>query len=246
MDLATYLSFDGQCEQAFRFYAEVLGGQILMLARYSEAPAGEPVHEGMANRIMHARLKVGDRLLMGGDAPPGRVHRPQGFCVLIAADSAGEAERMFNALADGGTITMPFGETFWAHRFGMAIDRFGTPWMVNFEKAMAAQVAGSKPFVISRTFAAPRHEVWKAFTDPDRLRQWWGPKGATVTASKMDLRPGGSVDLVALTERLRLAGDRSSARLNPFGPVSLYGYPLALGVLLLSLDGWLAWRGGRP
>lgn len=75
------------------------------------------------------------------------------------------------------------------------------------------------------------------------LLRWLASEGG---GQHLDLRPGGSVDLVALTERLRLAGDRSSARLNPFGPVSLYGYPLALGVLLLSLDGWLAWRGGRP
>jgi PhnB protein len=135
-DLVTYLSFDGHCEAAFRRYEKILGGKILMMVRYADAPADAGVSQNpeMAARIMHARLQVGDRLLMGGDAPPQFVTKPQGFCVSIQVDDAAEAERIFRALGEGGVVQMPLGETFWAHRFGMLIDKFGIPWMVNCEK----------------------------------------------------------------------------------------------------------------
>ena len=196
MDLVTYLGFDGQCEAAFKHYEKVLGGKILMMMRMADAPAGTPMPPDAANRIMHARLEVGDRLLMGGDAPPGRSAKPQGFCANIMVDDPAEAERIFRDLGEGGTVTMPMSETFWAAKFGMLTDRFGVPWMVNCEKpqgvAEGAIVAEGKPFVISRTFDVPRDLIWKCFTEPERLRQWWGPKGVTVIASRMDLRPGGT------------------------------------------------------
>jgi PhnB protein len=137
-DLVTYLSFDGQCEAAFRHYEKVLGGNMLMMMRYSDAPVGEcgPQAADVADRIMHARLKVGERLLMGGDAPPQYASKPQGFCVSIQVEESAEAERIFRELGEGGAVQMPIGETFWARRFGMLIDKFGTPWMVNCEKAM--------------------------------------------------------------------------------------------------------------
>jgi PhnB protein len=135
-DLVTYLSFDGNCEAAFKHYEKVLGGKILMMARYADAPpdAGVLQTPENATRIMHARLQVGDRLLMGGDAPPQFVAKPQGFCVSFQVDDPAEAERVFRGLGEGGVIQMPIGETFWARRFGMLVDKFGTPWMVNCEK----------------------------------------------------------------------------------------------------------------
>jgi PhnB protein len=135
-DLVTYLSFDGKCEEAFKHYASVLNGEILAMLRYADAPAsaGVPRSADSANRIMHARLKVGDRFLMGGDAPPQFASKPQGFCVSLQIDDPAEAERVFHALAQDGTTQMPIGPTFWASRFGMCIDKFGTPWMVNCEK----------------------------------------------------------------------------------------------------------------
>jgi PhnB protein len=135
-DLVTYLSFDGQCEAAFKYYERILGGKILMMLHHADAPAdaGVPQTPETANRIMHARLQVGDRLLMGGDAPPQFASKPQGFCVSIQVDTPAEAERIFGGLGEGGAVQMPIGETFWAHRFGMLIDKFGTPWMVNCEK----------------------------------------------------------------------------------------------------------------
>ncbi|HUB65055.1 MAG TPA: VOC family protein [Methylocella sp.] len=135
-DLVTYLSFDGQCEAAFKYYEKVLGGKILMMVRHADAPAGAGVPQTpeAANRIMHARLKVGDRLLMGGDAPP-HASKPQGFCVNIMVDDPAEAERIFGELGESGVVRMPIAETFWARRFGMLIDKFGIPWMVNCEKS---------------------------------------------------------------------------------------------------------------
>ena len=137
MKLVTYLGFDGKCEEAFRFYAKVLKGKIVMMMKMKDAPAGSgPPHPEMAEKIMHARLVVGDQTLMGGDTPNPQFSKPQGFSVNITVESAKEADRIFKALSDGASIRMPIQETFWAKRFGMLIDRYGTPWMVNCEKAM--------------------------------------------------------------------------------------------------------------
>ena len=195
MDLVTYLGFDGQCEAAFKHYEQALRGKILMMMRMADAPTGTPLPADAANRIMHARLQVGDRLLMGGDTPSQHFSKPQGFCANIMVDDTAEAERIFRALGEGGNVTMPIAETFWARRFGMLTDKFGIPWMVNCEKDMdqgGTAEPASKPFVISRTFDVPRDLLWRCFTDPERMKQWWGPKGVTVIASHMDLRPGGS------------------------------------------------------
>jgi PhnB protein len=89
------------------------------------------------SKILHARLVVGDQVLMGSDAPPDRQQKPQGFSLSISINDPAEAERVFHALVENGTVTMPFGETFWAVRFGMLVDRFGIPWMINCEKATA-------------------------------------------------------------------------------------------------------------
>jgi PhnB protein len=136
-DLVTYLSFDGQCESAFKHYEKVLGGKILMMMRFNDMPAGAgaPQVPDMANRIVHARLQVGGRLLMGGDAPKQFASKAQGFSANIMVDDPADADRIFHELAEGGTVMMPISETFWARRFGMLVDKFGTPWMVNCEKS---------------------------------------------------------------------------------------------------------------
>lgn len=139
MDFVTYLGFDGTCEQAFKFYERILRGKILMMVRNADAPPGTPISPGTENRIMHARLEAGGRLLMGGDAPSERKVKPQGFSVSIMVDDVAEAERIFRELSKGGTVNMPIGETFWARRFGMLTDKFGTPWMINCEKLREAR-----------------------------------------------------------------------------------------------------------
>jgi PhnB protein len=102
--------------------------------RYEEMPAAEQMAEHLRSKIAHVRMVVGSTVLMGGDAPPDRYDVMKGFAVTLNTPEAAVAERVFNALAEGGTITMPIGETFWAVRFGMLVDRFGTPWMINCEK----------------------------------------------------------------------------------------------------------------
>jgi PhnB protein len=137
MQLNPYLSFNGQCEAAFRFYERVLGGKIVMMFTYGESPQAEHASPDWRGKIMHARLMLGDQALMGSDAPGGRFEPPQGFHVSIGIDNPAEAERIFHALAENGTETMPIQETFWAARFGMLVDRFGIPWMINCEKKAA-------------------------------------------------------------------------------------------------------------
>lgn len=131
MHVTTYLNFDGQCAEAFRFYEQCLGGKIEVMMPYGESPMAGQVGPEMSSRILHASLKVGELWLMGADVPSEGFVPPQGFSVMIALDDVERAERVFDALAKGGTIRMALQETFWALRFGMLVDQFGTPWMVN-------------------------------------------------------------------------------------------------------------------
>jgi PhnB protein len=135
MQLNPYLMFDGRCEQAFKFYAKVLGGTIAAMIPHEGTPAAAHVPAEWRSKIMHARLTVGDKVLMGSDAPPDRYDGGmKGFSVTLGIDEPKEAERVFHALAEKGTVNMPIQETFWAERFGMLVDQFGTPWMINCEK----------------------------------------------------------------------------------------------------------------
>jgi PhnB protein len=134
MQLVPYLNFNGNCKAAFQFYQQCLGGQIVAMMTYGETPAVDHVSPESRDRIIHARLVKGDVVLMGSDSPPEMFVAPQGLNVSLHVDDPVEAERIFHALADGGQVRMPIGETFWAHRFGMLTDRFGTPWMINCEK----------------------------------------------------------------------------------------------------------------
>jgi PhnB protein len=135
MQIDPYLNFDGKTAEAFRFYEKVLGGKIEAMVRFRESPMADEVGPEWQDRIMHARLVVGDEVLMASDSPPGQYRKPEGLWVSINVDQPKEAERIFRALADGGTVQMPFEKTFWAEGgFGMVADRFGTPWMVNCER----------------------------------------------------------------------------------------------------------------
>lgn len=134
MQFNPYLFFKGDCETAFNFYAELLGGKVEAMITNAGAPAADTVPPEWRNKIIHARLSAKGQVLMGSDAPPGHFEKPQGFYVTISATSIEEAERLFMALAKDGHIRMPIQETFFAERFAMLIDRFGTPWMINFEK----------------------------------------------------------------------------------------------------------------
>ncbi|MDI9239179.1 VOC family protein [Lysobacter sp. LF1] len=135
MKLNAYLGFDGQCEAAFRFYAQCLGGTIEALNRFGDTPACDHAPETHRNRIMHAHLVVGDQALMGSDSVPDHpCEGIKGCSVALNVDSVAEAERVYAALSEGGKVIMPMDKTFWSARFGMFVDRFGVPWMVNCEK----------------------------------------------------------------------------------------------------------------
>jgi PhnB protein len=135
MQINPYLNFNGNCEAAFKFYERCLRGKIIMMLTHGNAPTAEHVSSDWHDKIMHARLEVGDRFLMGSDIPPGHFEPIKGFSVQLGIDDPVEAERVFRALAENGKVTMPFEQTFWAFRFGMLVDQFGIPWMVNCEKA---------------------------------------------------------------------------------------------------------------
>jgi PhnB protein len=136
MQLNPYLMFNGTCEEAFKFYERALGGKIHAMLSHEGSPMEQQVPPEWRKKIMHARMTVGDEVLMGSDCPPDRYEPMKGFSVTLSVDDPGEADRIFNALSPGATIGMPIQETFWARRFGMLVDRFGTPWMINCEKPM--------------------------------------------------------------------------------------------------------------
>ncbi len=137
MKLNPYLAFDGRCREAFEFYEKTLGGTIAFIQTYGESPMASQMPADARGRVMHVTLQIGDQVLQGGDAPPGQFSKPAGFCVAVHFDDVREGDRVFNALSQNGKVQMPFQATFWAKGFGMLIDQFGTPWIVN-----AGQVVG--------------------------------------------------------------------------------------------------------
>lgn len=135
MQLNPYVTFNGQCEAAFKFYEQVLGGKITFSMTWGEMPGPDQFPAEMDKLIMHATLSVGDHVLMGADIPPDQYQQPKGMNVSLHPKGIAEGERIFNALAEDGTVQMPFEKTFWSPGFGMCIDRFGIPWMVSCEPA---------------------------------------------------------------------------------------------------------------
>ena len=131
-----HLAFDGRCKEAFEFYEKCLGGKVVAMVPYGDTPAKDHMPAGTGARIMHARIVLGDQVLMGCDAHPEMPYEGiKGCDVAVQVKTPAEAERLFTALSEGGAVTMPISETFWAVRFGMLVDKFGVPWMVNCEKA---------------------------------------------------------------------------------------------------------------
>jgi PhnB protein len=135
MQLNPYLLFNGNCEEAFHFYEKNLGARVECLLRHEGTPAEQHTAPEFRNKVLHGRININGQTIMASDCPPERYARPQGFSVTLSLENTAEAERVYGALEEGGQVTMPIQETFWAVRFGMVTDRFGIPWMVNFEKA---------------------------------------------------------------------------------------------------------------
>jgi PhnB protein len=136
MTLHPYLNYGGNCEQAFRFYEQHLGGKIIMMMTHGQAPNPGNVPSNWKNAILHARMNIGETVLMGADIPPDRFQPMRSAYLSLTVGSIGEAERIYALLSDGGEIFMPMQETFFAFRFAMLRDKFGTSWMLLHERPM--------------------------------------------------------------------------------------------------------------
>ena len=135
MEIVTGLVFDGQCEEAFRFYEHALHAKIAGMFTYAGSPMANDVPADWQQKIMHATLEIGDYALTGSDPRPDQYERPKGLQIMMNLDDPAEADRIFEALSEGGTVGMPIQKTFWALRFGFVVDRFGIPCAVNCERS---------------------------------------------------------------------------------------------------------------
>ena len=139
MHLAPYILFNGNCAEAFKFYERALGAKIQMMMTYGQSPEAAKVPAAMHDKVIHVSLSLGNFTLMGSDCPPDRYAKPQGFSLSVSPEQPAEAEQIFNALLEGGSVIMPLQSTFWSAEFGMLTDKYGIGWMVNCTQA--AQVA---------------------------------------------------------------------------------------------------------
>jgi PhnB protein len=135
MQMSPYLSFAGQCEEAFTHYVNCLDGTLGPLFRYEGSPMAEGAPAAWSQKIMHGSVTVGGVVVMGADIAPQQYEKPQGFSLSLQINSVADAERFFAGLAEGGKVVMPLEKTFWAARFGMVVDRFGIPWLINCDGA---------------------------------------------------------------------------------------------------------------
>ncbi len=131
MQLIAYLAFDGNCEEALRYYEHHLGARIIVMMKYANTPAAASTPAPMLDKIIHAQLKIGDNTIMAGDAPEEQYQEPQGITINLMLDDAVEGARIFKALARDGKVVIPYSETFWARGYGTTTDQFGIPWMIN-------------------------------------------------------------------------------------------------------------------
>jgi PhnB protein len=135
MTLNTYVNYNGNCAQAFRFYEQHLNARITMLMKHAEAPGGSRAPAEWNDRVLHARLSIGGTELLGADIPDAQPMRSA--YLALSVDSAAEAERVYSLLSEGGQVFMPMEETFFAERFAMLRDRFGTSWLIQCSKPRA-------------------------------------------------------------------------------------------------------------
>ena len=131
MEMTPYLTFKGDCEAAFGFYQQSLGGTLGGVFRYPGTPYADQVPPDWQDKVMHASLTVGNQVLMGADVAPERYEAPKGFSLSLQLSGAADAERIYGQLSAGGTIKTPLEKTFWAERFGVVMDRFGVTWLIN-------------------------------------------------------------------------------------------------------------------
>ena len=135
MQMHPYLSFRGDCEAAFTFYERCLDGKLGQIFRYAGTSFADQVPADWHNKVMHGSLTLGGQVLMAADVTPDRYEAPKGFSLSLQIKSTADAERIFHELAEDGRVVMPLEKTFWAARFGMVVDRFGIPWLINCDGA---------------------------------------------------------------------------------------------------------------
>lgn len=143
--LDPYLIFDGNCAEAMTYYAGVLGGQVEMLMTYGASPVANQCTAASAERVMHARVRFGERSIMASDSPLEQPYEPmRSISLALTYGTVEEAQRVYDALREGGDVRMAMTPTFWAGAFAMLVDRFGTPWMINGALADLGQAAGQE------------------------------------------------------------------------------------------------------
>ena len=136
MKMNPYINLNGNCTEALNFYEQTIGAKILFKMTFAESPMADQTPPDWKNKIMHSSVAIGDQVLMAADGQPNKPSEIKGCSLSLSTSDPVEAERIFKALSENGTIHVPLQETFWAQRFAMFVDQFGVPWMVNCEKPM--------------------------------------------------------------------------------------------------------------
>jgi len=136
MHVNPYLTFNGNCKEAFEFYEKAFGTKITFLMKNGDSPMADQGPAGWNDKVLHVAIKIGETMVFGSDTLPAHYRTPAGMSVSVDVKTVPEAEQIFAALSEDALITMPLQEVFWAQRFGMLTDRFGTPWMLNCEMPM--------------------------------------------------------------------------------------------------------------
>lgn len=134
MQVQTYLFFDGRAEEALEFYTKTLGAKVGMMMRFKESPDQSMCSPGSENKILHAYFRIGETQLMASDGRNTGNPNFKGFALSISVKTPAEADKLFNALAEGGKVNMPLSKTFFSPRFGMVADKFGVDWMILAEQ----------------------------------------------------------------------------------------------------------------
>jgi PhnB protein len=137
MKLCVYLNYGGNCAEAFRFYEQHLGGRITMMTTHGQQPDPSNTPADWKNAILHARIEIGDVVVMGADIPPDRFQPMRSAYLTLIVDSESDAERFYDLLSDDGQLFMKMEKSFFANRFAMLRDKFGTSWMLLHEPVTA-------------------------------------------------------------------------------------------------------------
>jgi uncharacterized glyoxalase superfamily protein PhnB/uncharacterized protein YndB with AHSA1/START domain len=197
MHTQPYLFFDGRCDEAIDFYVKALDAHVNVLLRFKDSPDPPPpgmLPAGFEHKVMHACLRIGDTDVMMSDGHCAGTPSFQGFSLSLTLPDEQRADRLFDALADGGQVQMPMTKTFWSPRFGMLTDRFGVGWMINVQTGPGTlfTTPSDVELVATRVVDAPRDVVWEMWTSPTHVPHWMlGPDGWTMPVCEIDLRPGG-------------------------------------------------------